>query len=40
MVIFFGLFSAISDDLFEDICVSGVDSAAKVMMCVTSVQCC
>lgn len=31
------LFSAISDDLFADICVNGVDSDAKVMICVTSV---
>ena len=31
------LFSAISDYLFADIYVNGVDSDAKVMICVTSV---
>jgi len=31
------LFSAISDDPFADICVNGVDSDAKVVICVTSV---
>lgn len=34
------LFPAISDDLFADICVNGVDSDAKVTICVTSVKCC